>query len=158
MRSGTENVIALAGLAQAAEEAYELVSEWHQTSTRQKQLLIQLLESSGLPVQFNGAVNPEDALPNTLNLSLEGIRGEALALRLELNHGIQVSTGSACSTNKKHNLSHVLLAMNVSEAGVKGAIRVSFGRYTSDDDVRQLVVAIKQEYSALTDISGSANH
>ncbi|WP_051902160.1 cysteine desulfurase family protein [Photobacterium sanctipauli] len=154
MRSGTENLLALSGLAAAAEQASIHIEQWHGKAWQQKQLLMQLLDQSWLPVSFNGALSNQDALTNCLNASINGLRGEALALRLELNHGIQVSIGSACSNNKQKQLSHVLSAMQISEQTIQSAIRISFGQFTTEQDIRYLVAALEAEASALLGIGG----
>ena len=154
LRSGTENLIALSGLAAAAKQACAHLTDWHEQALQHKTLLLDLLEQSWLPVTFNGATDPQLALTNCINLAIEGLRGEALALRLELNHGIQVSIGSACSNNKQKQLSHVLSAMQVPEHIIQSAIRISFGQFTQEEDIRALVSALEIEADALFNIGG----
>lgn len=154
LRSGTENLIALSGLAAAAEQARAHLTDWHGQALQHKTQLLDLLEQSWLPVTFNGATEPQLALTNCLNLAIEGLRGEALALRLELNHGIQVSIGSACSNNKQKQLSHVLSAMQVPEHIIQSAIRISFGQFTQAEDIQALVSALESEADALFNIGG----
>lgn len=154
MRSGTENLIALIGIAKAAEEANLRVQTWEADNQAHKNLMIELLQASDVPFQINGPQQPELALTNTLNISIEGVRGEALALRLDTNHGIQVSIGSACSNNKQPQHSHVLTAMGLDEEVIQGAIRISFGQYTSKHDVRKFVATLHNEVKALWHLSG----
>lgn len=153
LRSGTENVMAISGLSKAAEEANELVESWDQKYWLHKQQMMELLTHSDLDVRFNGVTSYHQAMSNTLNISFTGIRAEALAARLEMNHQMVVSLGSACSNNKQKKLSHVLLAMGLNEEVIQGAIRVSFGKYTSSQTIEQIVNALIAEVNALKAIS-----
>jgi cysteine desulfurase len=72
-------------------------------------------------------------------------------------HGIQVSLGSACSNNKRAALSHVLLAMGLSEAAIRSTLRVSIGRYTREEDLHRFAEATAQCLRALQKISSGVN-
>jgi cysteine desulfurase len=72
-------------------------------------------------------------LPNTTSFAVPGLSAEVLLMALDLE-GVAVSSGSACSSGKVKR-SHVLEAMNVPSAVVDGAIRVSFGWSSEEDDV-----------------------
>lgn len=157
-RSGTENLIALIGIAKAAEEANLRVPTWKADNQVHKTMMVELLKASGVPFKINGPQKSELALSNTLNISIKGIRGEALALRLDTNHGIQVSIGSACSNNKQSQHSHVLTAMGLSEEVIQGAIRISFGQHTRKRDVKDFVAALCDEVKALWRLSGRKDY
>jgi len=86
-------------------------------------------------IVFHG--NRVDRLPNTTNFSLPGIDGESLKMHLDLR-GMAVSTSSACDSGSGKG-SRVLTAMGVPEAEAKSALRVSLGRWTTADEVRQFV-------------------
>jgi cysteine desulfurase len=64
-----------------------------------------------------------------------------------------VSIGSACSNNKTKKLSHVLEAMGMSEREIQGSIRVSFGRFTTLDDIQKFVQSLESCTSQLLEIS-----
>jgi cysteine desulfurase len=67
--------------------------------------------------------------------------------------GIAVSAGSACSSNDKtHNTSHVLQAIGLNQFEARGSIRVSFGRYTTEQDLEKFKVAITESVNSLTSI------
>ncbi|HEY5433032.1 MAG TPA: aminotransferase class V-fold PLP-dependent enzyme, partial [Coriobacteriia bacterium] len=72
-------------------------------------------------------------LPGTANLSINGVEGEAMLLKLD-NKGIAVSTGSACSSGSLEP-SHVLLSIGLKPEIAHGSLRVTVGRFTTDADV-----------------------
>lgn len=75
----------------------------------------------------------DDACPSVLNISFLGVRGEVLLHTLEQD-GIFVSTGSACSSNKKGR-SHVLKAMGLSDKEIEGAVRFSFSEFNTVEEM-----------------------
>ncbi|MCW8093458.1 cysteine desulfurase family protein [Alteromonas sp. ASW11-130] len=154
MRSGTENLVAIAGLAKAAQDASNQVERWDQNNWSCKQYMMSLLDSSPIQIKYNGSTAYNDALSNTLNISIAGIRGEALAARMEIMHSYIISIGSACSNNKAKNISHVLEAMTLSDDDIVSSVRISFGRFTSRDDVKRFVTTLVAEVQALIAISG----
>ena len=83
---------------------------------------------------------PGQCCPSVLNVNFRGTRGEVILHTLEQD-GIFVSTGSACSSNKKGQ-SHVLEAMGQSSRDIEGAIRFSLGRLNSPDEVDIVVEAV----------------
>src|SRR5512145_1386331 len=85
--------------------------------------------------------HPENRLPGHVSFSFHGLEGETIRLLLLLDEmGIAVSAGSACSSNDKtHNASHVLQAIGLNPFEARGAIRVSLGRFTTEQDVDSLV-------------------
>ena len=93
---------------------------------------------------FGAAV---DRLPNTTAFAVPGIKAETLLMRLDLD-GVAVSSGSACSSGKVRR-SHVLEAMGVPHDLAEGAIRVSSGWNTREDDVTHFVQAFERALHAL---------
>jgi cysteine desulfurase len=75
----------------------------------------------------------ENGLPNTLNISVPGWDAEELLLALD-REGIEVGTGSACTTGQT-TPSHVLLAMGVPPAEAKGSIRFSLGKDNTQEEI-----------------------
>lgn len=142
-RSGTENLLAIIGLAKAADECLELIEEWDAHYTECKRYMIELLRKSSIHAVFNGDDSYDLCMSNTLNMVVPGVRGEALALLLDKKYGIIVSIGSACSNNKDKKLSHVLQAMGVDDDDIQSSIRVSFGRYTQKEDIEKFVYSIQ---------------
>ncbi len=127
LRAGTENVAAIAGFAEAVAEAETDPSRLGQMRER--------IESDVLSVApdavFFGAGAPR--LPNTTNFAVPGIEAQVLLMGLDLD-GVAVSSGSACSSGKVKR-SHVLEAMGVPNALAQGAIRVSLGWTTKEEDL-----------------------
>ena len=82
-------------------------------------------------------------LPNTVQLAVAGIDGETLLMQLD-RAGIGVSSGSACSSGKNEP-SHVLMAMGIEATVARGAIRISLGRDTTQQDIDALLSQIGQQ-------------
>lgn len=143
-RSGTENVAAIVGFGLAAQLARQQLQE---LQTRLQQMLDSLKRGlSQLPgvILFAQQV---PALPNTVMFSVAGFAGETLLMNLD-QAGIAVGSGSACHSGRV-DPSHVLMAMGVDRQIAEGAIRVSLGRYSTQDDVDKLLTALKQQIDLL---------
>jgi cysteine desulfurase len=131
LRAGTENVAAVAGFAEALQTAEA------EAETEQLRLgaLRDRLESDVLSIApdtvFFGAGAPR--LANTTNFAVPGIEAQVLLMSLDID-GVAVSSGSACSSGKVKR-SHVLEAMGVPSALAQGAIRVSLGWTTKEEDL-----------------------
>lgn len=139
-RSGTENIAVLA----ASELAYQLSLKQY---TQNKDHLIQLdqllLEQLSSDVTAPITQNiPEVKLPGLNNLSFPNYSGTELVAFLSKHH-IDVSTGSACSEEKKEP-SRTLLALGKSEAESLGSLRISFGIHHTEKDVTQLTTTLSQ--------------
>jgi cysteine desulfurase len=80
--------------------------------------------------------------PSVLNVSFLGTRGEVILHTLE-QEGIYVSTGSACSSNKKGR-SHVLAAMGLKDKEIEGAIRFSFSEFNTQAEMEYTLEKVKQ--------------
>ena len=129
-RSGTQNVPGIAGFGAAAE-----MSEKSRTKEMANIIETRKYLMDGLKANLNDIIinSPEEAgeksglcCGSVLNISFMGTRGEVLLHTLEQD-GIYVSTGSACSSNKKGQ-SHVLKAMGLKDKEIEGTLRFSFGR------------------------------
>jgi cysteine desulfurase len=77
--------------------------------------------------------HPTKRLPNNANFSFKYIEGEALLLKLD-DKGIAASTGSACSS-KSAEPSHVILALGLKPEDARGSLRLTLGRWTTEDEV-----------------------
>ena len=84
-------------------------------------------------------------VPNTTNLSFEGVDAESLLMALDLA-GVAVSTGAACAAGAVEP-SHVLRAMGLRPERVQGSLRFSLGRVTTAEDVDYAVSAVVQAAS-----------
>jgi cysteine desulfurase len=129
-RGGTENVPGIVGLGKAAELASTLMKD-EQTRVR---ALRDRLERGILGIGHCCALgDAENRLPNTSNIAFEHLEGEAILHHLN-KAGIAASLGSACASGSMEP-SHVLRAMNVPMAALRGAIRFSLSRDNTIDDV-----------------------
>jgi cysteine desulfurase len=137
-RAGTENVAGIAGFGRAAVLARERLPE----DARRLTALRGTLERGLLAIP--GAVCNGDGprVPNTTNVSFEGVEAESLVLALDLA-GVAVASGAACSSGAIEP-SHVLRAMGLSADRVRGALRFSLGRDNSEEDVEQVVAAVEE--------------
>lgn len=137
LRAGTENVAAIAGFAAAAESVAEAgPSEITRLAGLRDRVERDVLASAPDVVVFGANVA---RLPNTANFAVPGVGAEVLLMALDLE-GVAVSSGSACSSGKVKR-SHVLEAMGVPSALAEGAIRVSLGWSSEEDDVDMFRIA-----------------
>ena len=138
MRSGTENVPGIIGLGKAAEIACsDIKGRTAKMRAARDYLLAGLLDGLS-DIRVN---SPEDGAAGVLNLSFLGTRGEVLLHTLEQD-GIFVSTGSACSSNKKGQ-SHVLKAMGLKDKEIEGAIRFSFSEFNTIEEMDYVIEKVK---------------
>jgi cysteine desulfurase NifS len=129
-RAGTENLINIIGLGKAAERAVQNLS--HMDEVRRLRDRLHRGISELIPdARLNG--HETERLPNTLNLTLPGIRGESLALALD-QKGISISSGSACRSGSPEP-SHALLAMGLSEDDAHCAVRISLGLKNNEEEI-----------------------
>jgi cysteine desulfurase len=130
-RGGTENVAGIVGLGKACELAKNGTEYFnHEIRAMRDRLETSLL--SQIPNSFvNGDRN--NRMPHVMNLSFEGVHGEAILVALD-SAGIAVSTGAACHSGSV-SPSHVLTAMNLPEERIASALRISLGRLTSNDEI-----------------------
>ena len=148
LRSSTVNVPAIVGF-QTATELYE--KERTQETERIRLFRKQILELVINEIPGSHVNSPQDGLPHILNLSFEKVDGELLAIFLD-KQGIAVSTGSACSTGKVKG-SRILQAIRLPVKFRKGTIRISLGRFTTQDEVNYLLERLKQAVEKVRKIS-----
>ncbi|WP_298935430.1 cysteine desulfurase family protein [uncultured Ruegeria sp.] len=131
-RSGTENVIGIAGFGAAAEAAARDLNNgvWAQVEEF-RNILENALEAGNKSPIFVG--KGQKRLPNTLCFASPGWKGETQVMQMDLS-GFAVSAGSACSSGKVR-ASAVLTAMGYDEVTAASAIRVSLGPRTTEEDV-----------------------
>ncbi|NPD31234.1 cysteine desulfurase [Eggerthellaceae bacterium zg-1084] len=140
-RSGTQNVCGIAGFVAATEAA---LARLEAEGRRQRALRDRLYQRLSSIPQVTATVSVEpasqDYLPNVVHVLVDGFESETLVLRLDML-GFGVSGGSACAS---HSLepSHVLKAMGVQGDAAYGALRVSFGHLTSQDDLDRFAEAL----------------
>lgn len=148
-RAGTENVPGIVGLGKAAELAR---AAFDRGDDQKMAALRNHLESNLRRIESTGT-NGEGAprVPNTANISFDGIEGEALVIALDLK-GMAVSTGAACSSGAIE-ASHVLTAMGLRPNQARGSIRFSLGKQTTAEDVDFALSLVPDTVARLRDLS-----
>jgi cysteine desulfurase len=138
MRSGTENVPGIAGLAKASELVYANLEKDVDRMYSLRQMLIEGV--SGIEdVRVNGCPGREGAA-HIVSLSVRGIRSEVLLHALE-ERGIYVSAGSACSSNKPQT-SATLKAIGVEKDLLDSTIRFSISVFTTAEEIQYTIQAL----------------
>jgi cysteine desulfurase len=136
-RAGTENVPYIVALGKACEVAQQSLPEATAKLRRLRDRLWEKLQAAlGDRIVVNG--HPELRLPNTLNVNFVGHTGAELLQRAP---AIAASTGSACHEGQVA-LSSVLCAMGVPPEVGKGAVRLSVGRFTTDEEIDRAAVSL----------------
>lgn len=129
-RAGTENVPGLVGFGVAARLARETLPASASIAGLRDRLEFGILKQvPGTAV--NGG--PHSRVPNTTNISFDGVEAESLLIALDLE-GVAVSTGSACSSGSLEP-SHVLRAMGLPNARARNSLRFSLGASTTRDEI-----------------------
>ena len=140
LRSGTENVAGIVGLARAADLAGEEMAEEGQRLTGLRDRLAELVLGRVKDAWVNGSM--EKRLPGSLNFGFSYVEGESLLLYLD-SKGIAVSTGSACSSHKLEP-SHVLLALGLKPEECHGSLRITMGRSNNQEQVDYVAECIAE--------------
>lgn len=135
MRSGTENVAGIYSMAKALENNINNMESIHAHVSKLDKLLRDLLTEQHIDFKING--DSTNRAAGILNISIPGIDGEGLLNMLDM-HDICISIGSACNS-KSQDRSHVLLAMGLDEERIDSSVRISIGRYNTEEDIRELV-------------------
>jgi cysteine sulfinate desulfinase/cysteine desulfurase-like protein len=139
LRAGTENLAGIAGLGKAAELAMQRITEMERIRALRDRLEKGIREL--VPeARLNG--HREERLPNTLNMTLPGLRGESLVLALD-QKGISLSSGSACRSGSP-TPSHALLAMGLTEEEAHCSIRLSLGLGNTEKDIDDTIIAFRE--------------
>jgi cysteine desulfurase len=149
-RAGTENVPGIVALGKAAHlaiGAFSGVDNKRMAALRdrlEQGILAQVEEAS-----VNGAGAPR--VPNTSNIRLHHIEGEALVIALDLQ-GLAVSTGAACSSGAIEP-SHVLMAMGLRRDQARASVRFSLGKQTGEDDIDFALTLVPETVARLRELS-----
>lgn len=144
-RAGTSNVAGIVGLAKAMETA---VGGMRDFAAAQRALRDQL--ERGVRERIDGVHtngHPDRRAPHILSMSFDGIEGESLLLTLDMR-GVAVSTGSACTSGATEP-SHVLRAMGFGHERAMAALRFSFGRYNTEEQVGRVIETLVEAVAAL---------
>ena len=149
LRSGTENVAGIVGLARAAEISSESMAAEGQRLTELRDELAGLVLEKVKDAWINGTM--KERLPGSLNFGFSYVEGESLLLFLD-SKGIAVSTGSACSSHKLQP-SHVLLSLGLQPEQCHGSLRITMGRSNTKEEVDYVAECIAEAVARLRGIS-----
>jgi len=149
LRSGTENVPGIMGMAKAAEiMKIEMTAEAKRLLNYRDRLIKEIL--TNIPKSYlNG--HPSRRLPNNAHFRFSGIEGESLLLSLK-DEGIDVSTGSACSS-KTLEPSHTLIATGLLHEEAHGSLQITCGRFTTEKDLDTFLNVIAGAVNKLRKLS-----
>lgn len=149
-RAGTENLAGIVGLGKAAEIALESFANGGTDRIaamrdRLETAILSQIDDTGL----NGEYAPR--VPNTTNIHIDHIEGEALVIALDLK-GFAVSTGAACSSGAIEP-SHVLTAMGLPPAQARASIRFSLGKHNNEADIDFALSILPETVARLRELS-----
>ncbi|MFI5406432.1 MAG: cysteine desulfurase family protein [Nitrososphaerales archaeon] len=151
LRSGTENVSAIVGFGKACEIWKEKLESVQTKISGLQRYMIDRIINEIPGSALNGS--RENRIPNNVNFSFSGINGENLLIKLD-EYGIEASTGSACSSNKKQKASHVLKALGLTYDQVSGSIRFSIGYQNTLEELKIAVDTLKNLIIEFKKING----
>lgn len=141
IRPGTESMPLIAGFGAAAKALPDTEAELAAMRELNGFCRDELAKIGGIVIN-----SPEDALPYILNFSTCGVRAETM-LHFLSDHEIYVSSGSACS---KGHESHVLKAMGLPRERIASALRLSFCRWNTKEEVERFIAALTEGLAAIT--------
>lgn len=150
-RSGTLNVAGIVGLGAAAKIAMRQGAAEIEKMARQRQRIIDAIVATVPDVRVNGQ---PDGAPHIINLSLYRTEGEAVIINLD-SHGICCTAGAACASGSGLG-SHVLNAIGLPQEWLKGSVRISLSRLTTDAEVDYLIQEFPRAVSEVRGLAGYA--
>lgn len=148
-RGGTENVPTIVAFGKACELAKKNLQENFEHLKNLRDTFEKGVEEKITDVIFNGRRN--ERLPNISNISFKYIEGEGLLINLDMQ-GVAVSTGSACSSGSLEP-SPIILALGQKEELARGAVRFSFGKDNSVEDVEYILKILPKAVENLRKLS-----
>ncbi len=141
LRSGTENVAGIAGMALAAQMLYEnFDAEMEALYGLKRRFLEQVLQLDGVCVNAMNGLQVTQTAPHVVSLSFDGVRAEVLLHALE-EKGIYVSAGSACASNHPHT-SDTLTAIGIPAEHLDSTLRFSLSVMNTQEDVDAAAAAL----------------
>jgi cysteine desulfurase len=147
-RSSTVNVAGIVGFAEATRiQKKEMASDAKKQTILRDKLINELLniEDAHIPGHLT------KRLPNNASFWFAYIEGESLLMQLDMN-GVSASTGSACSSDSLE-ASHILLAIGLKPQEAHGSLRLSLGKYTTNEDVNYVLELVPKSVERLRKIS-----
>ena len=135
IHSGTEATPAIFSFGAAAEKSMDIKKNWDYVASLKEQFL------NGIKNLQNITINsPDDAIPYITNISIIGLPSQP-AVNFLSSKGISISAGSACKTGHR---SPVLTAMGLAPEIIDSAVRISFSRYNTPEEVDMLIQAVTE--------------
>ncbi|AUS09415.1 cysteine desulfurase NifS [Laceyella sacchari] len=150
LRSGTQNLPGIVGLAKATALAGKQRDAFMERCRAWKEWLIQRITAEIKGVRVNGDVTGNGGAPYILSLSFPGLKSEVIVHALE-QEGVVVSSKSACSS-KKEVPSRVLKAIGLEDEAAVGSIRISMGLMTTEEEVRHAADALLKVIPSLQQV------
>ncbi len=141
MRSGTENVPGIAGMAMAAKELYDKFDEDVNRLYELKEYFVR--EITGIEGATVNGLTGRDSAPHVVSVSFDGITKSEVLLHALEDKGIYISSGSACSSNKP-SLSSTLKAIGVKNDLLYATLRFSFSVFTTKEEIEYTINAVKE--------------
>ncbi|KAL1515846.1 hypothetical protein AB1Y20_002461 [Prymnesium parvum] len=144
-RAGTEAVLLLVALGEAARIAREelALASAHMARTRERLAALLVGGLGAATVRVHGPAEASHRLPNTLSIGIKGVRAAELLATLE--DRVAASAGAACHSDDPPSVSPVLAAMGVPEEYAIGTLRLSTGRHTTMEEVEKAAALIIAE-------------
>jgi len=149
LRAGTENTPGIVGLGEAVRVIMEQGKKDRERIEKLADRLKSGIESKIPKIKFNG--HPKQRIKGTLNFSFYGLEAEAILLALATKE-IYVSTGSACSEDSEE-ASHVLQAIGLRPEIARSSVRLSLGRFNTEEDVDVVLRELPEIVEKLREIS-----
>ena len=147
MRSGTLSPALCVGLGEACNIYSNEMEKENKTLTKYKEMMLEGIRKSCPDVYLNGS--EEARVPGNLNLSFAYVEGESLMMGIK---DLAVSSGSAC-TSASLEPSYVLKALGVEEELAHTSLRIGFGRFTTENEVKYATDIIVKEVKRLRELS-----
>ena len=136
-RAGTENVAGIAGLARALRIAQDEMASRNEHLIVMRDRLLDEVPRRVPATMITGPLDRARRLPNSASFAFEHVEGEAVLLQLDLD-GVAASSGSACTTASLEP-SHVLVALEVRDAYLRGSLRLTLGTGNTMADIERLL-------------------
>jgi len=149
LRSGSENIPSIVGMAKATELSMKMMDDERKRLQELRDYLIKVILEKIPKSYLNG--DPIKRLPNNAHFRFDFIEGESLLLSLK-DENVSIATGSACSS-KTLEASHTLISLGLLHEEAHGSLVVTFGRYTTKEDVDKLIDVLPPIIERLRKIS-----
>ena len=149
LRSGTEDVASIVGMAKAAEIAQKNMATESKRLTEIRDVLIKNILEKIPKSHING--HPKLRLPNNAHFRFDYIEGESLLLSLK-DEGISIASGSAC-TSKTLEPSHTLIATGLTHEEAHGSLEITLGKYNKREDMDKVIEVLPNIVKRLRKLS-----